>query len=466
MIDALEAVDGDPSVLAHHAAAAGDAARVLEYAPAAAAEASRSGAHREAVAFYETALRHTGADVATCATLLEGLSTELYLADRLRDSITTRQRALEMRQRSGDVVAVGEGTPRSPTSRGAQPSVRSPNGMPRSAIEILSGTDDGRALGFALAWHAFLAAWRGDASEALGAAPQAARSRTNWATTSCCTAPRPSGVAVADCSRATPWPRADCSRPGGRPGAPGRRPRDHADGHLCHYDVEQGAGREAEQCSSMRSGSARSATSRSAPRGSAGYGRGCDCCRAGGRTPSDDARAALRSGNPPLASCGPTSCSGCWPPAATRHGITRISTSCGGSRPARRPGMLAAAAAALAENAWITRRPDPRLDDPLRRRAPDAAYTGRDATVARSAGGPAGWPAQAAALGPAPPMPRLPAPTASRTSSAGARGTRVDRRPAGRPPLLDRLDARAVAALFRARLRERGCSAVPRGRRR
>ena len=57
MIDALEAIGGDPSVLAHHAAAAGDVARILRYAPAAAAESSRSGAHREAVAFYETALR-------------------------------------------------------------------------------------------------------------------------------------------------------------------------------------------------------------------------------------------------------------------------------------------------------------------------------------------------------------------------------------------------------------------------
>ena len=64
MIDALEAVGGDSSVLAHHAVAAGDEQRILHYAPAAAADAARSGSHREAVALYETALRFVGGDAA------------------------------------------------------------------------------------------------------------------------------------------------------------------------------------------------------------------------------------------------------------------------------------------------------------------------------------------------------------------------------------------------------------------
>ena len=46
MIEALETIDAEPSVLAHHAAAAGDVPRVLRYAPAAAAEASRPGPAR------------------------------------------------------------------------------------------------------------------------------------------------------------------------------------------------------------------------------------------------------------------------------------------------------------------------------------------------------------------------------------------------------------------------------------
>src|SRR5207302_255417 len=47
----------DPARLAHHAAAVGDAELVLEFAPLAAAQASRLGAHREAVAHYRNALR-------------------------------------------------------------------------------------------------------------------------------------------------------------------------------------------------------------------------------------------------------------------------------------------------------------------------------------------------------------------------------------------------------------------------
>ena len=46
------------------------------------------------------------------------------------------------------------------------------------------------------------------------------------------------------------------------------------------------------------------------------------------------------------------------------------------------PPMIAAAAAAFAENAWITRRPDPRLDDPLITGLSTPEYSGRDAAQA------------------------------------------------------------------------------------
>lgn len=49
--------DRDPARLAHHAAAVGNAELILEFAPPAAAQASHMGAHREAAAHYERALR-------------------------------------------------------------------------------------------------------------------------------------------------------------------------------------------------------------------------------------------------------------------------------------------------------------------------------------------------------------------------------------------------------------------------
>ena len=141
----------------------------MRFAPAAAAEASRSGAHREAVAFYETALRHAGssaADSTVRATLLEAMSVDLYLTDRLRDAIAARERAVELRRGMGEVVAVGAGHTALAGFAWYAADRALAERHTRAAIEILSTADDRRALGFALARHTFLAAWRGDAPEA------------------------------------------------------------------------------------------------------------------------------------------------------------------------------------------------------------------------------------------------------------------------------------------------------------
>ena len=159
MIDALEAVGGDaerarPPRRRRRGRRAGAAVRARRRRP----RPSRSGAHREAVAFYETALRHVGDDTATRAALLEAMSVDLYLTDRLRDAIAARERALELRRELGEVVAVGAGhTALSGFAWYAADRALAERHV-EAAIEILSGADDPRALGFALARHAFLAA--------------------------------------------------------------------------------------------------------------------------------------------------------------------------------------------------------------------------------------------------------------------------------------------------------------------
>ncbi len=50
--------DADPALLAHHAEGAGDAQAVLRHAPEAARRSAALGAHREAAAQYERALRN------------------------------------------------------------------------------------------------------------------------------------------------------------------------------------------------------------------------------------------------------------------------------------------------------------------------------------------------------------------------------------------------------------------------
>ncbi len=63
LIDALVArdCDDDDARLAYHAEGAGDAERVARFAPRAAVQAAGLGAHREAAAQYERALRFTAA---------------------------------------------------------------------------------------------------------------------------------------------------------------------------------------------------------------------------------------------------------------------------------------------------------------------------------------------------------------------------------------------------------------------
>jgi DNA-binding CsgD family transcriptional regulator len=98
----------DLARLAHHADAAGDAGAVGKYAPAAAEHAASIGAHREAAAQYERALRY-GDDLTADAraTMLERLSYEDYLTGRMDAGIAGLRRAIVLRQQLGDPLALG-----------------------------------------------------------------------------------------------------------------------------------------------------------------------------------------------------------------------------------------------------------------------------------------------------------------------------------------------------------------------
>jgi DNA-binding CsgD family transcriptional regulator/tetratricopeptide (TPR) repeat protein len=109
----LAALDGVPGVdearLAHHAEGAEDAGAVLRCAPNAAQRASALGAHREAVAQYERAVRFaTGADEAVAADLLDRLAGEYSLIDRFEQAAVVREQALAHWRAVGDRRRVGE----------------------------------------------------------------------------------------------------------------------------------------------------------------------------------------------------------------------------------------------------------------------------------------------------------------------------------------------------------------------
>jgi DNA-binding CsgD family transcriptional regulator len=99
----------DPAVLAHHAEGAGDVAAIRRYALDAARRSAALGAHREAAAQYQRALRYADiADQPGLAGLQEGLAAEYWLLDRLEDSEAALRTALQHRRELSDRMRVGE----------------------------------------------------------------------------------------------------------------------------------------------------------------------------------------------------------------------------------------------------------------------------------------------------------------------------------------------------------------------
>ena len=102
------AAHDDPAELAWHAEEAADVAAVLEYAPAAALQAERLNAHREAAAQYARALRFAGSLPAKRqAELAESCSREAALGGRVGDAIAAARTALALRRGLGDELGVG-----------------------------------------------------------------------------------------------------------------------------------------------------------------------------------------------------------------------------------------------------------------------------------------------------------------------------------------------------------------------
>ena len=149
-LDALSSGTSDLARLAHHAEAAGDTEAVLRHAPAAAARAAAIGAHREAAAQYERALRFgDGLPARERATLLEGRSYECYLTEQTEASIRALQEAVVLRRSVGDVR--GEATSLSMLSRrlwcGARSAEATEAGL--AGVRLLEGLPPGPELALA-----------------------------------------------------------------------------------------------------------------------------------------------------------------------------------------------------------------------------------------------------------------------------------------------------------------------------
>ncbi len=99
---------GEDAAIAHHADHAGDDRAVLEYAPRAAVRASSLGAHTEAVAHYQCALRHADdAPADERAALFSALADEAAFVDRWPEAASARRSAIQLFAETEDRYALG-----------------------------------------------------------------------------------------------------------------------------------------------------------------------------------------------------------------------------------------------------------------------------------------------------------------------------------------------------------------------
>jgi DNA-binding CsgD family transcriptional regulator/tetratricopeptide (TPR) repeat protein len=480
MIAALEATGGEASVLAHHAAAAGDVPRVLRHAPVAAAEAARSGAHREAVELYRLALGATVEDDrATRAGLLEALGTELYLTDRLAESIDVLTRAVALRRELGDAVAVGALHRIISDYAWYHGDGAAAAEHDRAAREILAGADDLREWGFALANHAYLAAHRGDGPGAARSGEDAQRIAAELADPAL-HGTAAIGLSIARLLRGDVAARADLLDAS----ATGIRARldelaTAPVSNLAHLDVEQGRFAEADAVLAEALALSERLDVQICTMWQRGVRARLRLLQGRWAEAEEDARAVLDRGEMPLGRLWPRLVLGV---LAARRSAPRENPDLDvGWRIATgldAPGVLAAAVAALAEQSWLLRRPDPRLAEPVVARLLAPPFSGRREALAPVRR----WSARlvAAGLPPLPPLPDGPdEPGATDGPADGAWPGRERARPYEHAlarwdtgtagdllaalPVLDELGAAAVAARFRARLRELGVHGIPRG---
>jgi DNA-binding CsgD family transcriptional regulator/tetratricopeptide (TPR) repeat protein len=95
----------DPVRLAHHAHAAGEAEAVLKFAPLAAAQASRLGAHRESAIHYGQALGFAELlPLEARAALFSGRALELFLTLQFEEAVAAQEQALRCCDELGDRV--------------------------------------------------------------------------------------------------------------------------------------------------------------------------------------------------------------------------------------------------------------------------------------------------------------------------------------------------------------------------
>jgi DNA-binding CsgD family transcriptional regulator len=137
----------DPAQLAYHAEGAGNARAVLQHATTAGRRAALQGAHREAAAQYERALRFaSGLDPSELADLLERHAHECYLTNRMDDAVASQERALACHRELGDRRRESMALCALSEMHWCPGSIAASERASRESVEVLEGLEPGPEL--------------------------------------------------------------------------------------------------------------------------------------------------------------------------------------------------------------------------------------------------------------------------------------------------------------------------------
>jgi DNA-binding CsgD family transcriptional regulator len=144
---AAPATRNDLARLAHHAEASGDREAVLEFAPAAARQASAASAHREAAALYALALRFADdLPPADRAPLLEAYAEVCIAIDQRAEGLEAQKKALELWRELGVPLKQGQSLAGIAWSLNGLGKTAAALEASQQAIEILEAQPPGREL--------------------------------------------------------------------------------------------------------------------------------------------------------------------------------------------------------------------------------------------------------------------------------------------------------------------------------
>jgi DNA-binding CsgD family transcriptional regulator len=168
VLQALVEHGSDLSQLVHHATLADSAAAVLEYAPRAAKEAARVGAHREAAAHLSAALGYSNVlPMEVQADLLEQHALECSLGNQTRQAITSAVAAVSAWRQVGNIVAQARILSFLPQEYRTVGEKERADECVATAIDLLEALPPSANLAMAYSARSLLAANRGWDKEAL-----------------------------------------------------------------------------------------------------------------------------------------------------------------------------------------------------------------------------------------------------------------------------------------------------------